>query len=170
MSSESLLYLFVSLRSLHILVAALWLGAVTLLTFFVMPAMGNLAPEVASRLGRGKFLPFMASIGGTTVLSGLLLYWHLTTGFSAVGVGSKAGMVFGIGGTLGITAAIIGAGVVGRSAKRIGELHQAADASMRNSETLKEMETLRRRLAGGGRLVFALLIAALIVMTFGHYV
>ena len=170
MSSESLLYLFVSLRSLHILVAALWLGTVTLLTMLLMPAMGNLAPEVTSRLARGKFLPYVASIGGTTVLSGLLLYWHLTNGFSAVGVGSKAGITFGIGGALGLTAAIIGAGVVGKSAKRVAELHQAADASARSSETLKEMDTLRRRLTGGGRLVVALLVAALILMTFGHYV
>lgn len=171
MSPDSLLYVFVSLRSLHVLLAALWIGAATAMTVFLMPAIGNLAPEVASRLARGKFHPFMASIAGTTVLSGIVLYWHLTNGFSAVGMGSNAGLAFGIGGVIGLAALIIGGGVVGRSAKRIAELSaQAADANTRGSETIAEMDKLRQRVTGAGRLVVTLLVVSLILMTFGHYV
>jgi hypothetical protein len=169
MSPDSMLYMFVALRSAHIAVAALWLGSAALLVWYVMPSAANLAPEIVTRLVRNKHHLFMASLGGTTVLSGLLLYWHLT-GFSAAGMGSHAGIAYAIGGVLGLTALIIGGGVVGKSAAKIAELHASAGEGARNSETTAAIQMLGRRAAGGGRVVVALLLATLILMTLGHFV
>jgi hypothetical protein len=163
MSTDSMLYVFVTLRSVHIVTAALWLGSTALLVWLVMPATANLAPEMIARLARRKLHAFMASLGGTTVLSGLLLYWHLT-GLSAAGAGSHAGIVYGIGGAAGLAAAIIGGGVVGKSVVKIAELHASSGGAASEAIVL-----LQRRVAVGGRLVAALLLATLILMTVGHY-
>ncbi len=164
MSTDSMLYVFVTLRSVHIVTAALWLGSTALLAWFVMPATGNLAPEMIARLVRHKLPAFMASLGGTTVLSGLLLYWHLT-GLSTAGAGSHIGIVYGIGGATGLAAAIIGGAVVGKSVVKIAELHAAAGGA-----TSEAIVLLQRRVATGGRLVVALLLITLILMTVGHYI
>jgi hypothetical protein len=164
MSTDSMLYVFVVLRSVHIVTAALWLGSTALLVWFVMPATGNLAPEMIARFARHKLPAFMASLGGTTVLSGLLLYWHLT-GLSAAGLGSHVGIVYGIGGAAGLAAAIIGGAVLGKSVAKIAELHATSGGA-----TSEAIELLKRRLAAGGRLVVALLLATVILMTVGHYI
>ena len=169
MSPDSMLYVFATLRSVHIAVAALWLGSAAMLVWFVMPSAGNLAPEVNTRLVRNKVHVFMGSLGGTTVLSGVLLYWHLT-GFSAPSMGTHAGIAYGIGGAMGLTALIIGGAVVGKSVEKIAALHVAAGEGARSSETTAAIQMLGRRAAGGGRVVVALLLATLIVMTLGHFV
>ena len=168
MSSDSML-VFVALRSLHIAVAALWLGSAAVLFWFVLPSAGTLAPDTIARLARHKHHAFMASIAGTTVLSGFLLYWHLT-GFSAAGMGSHPGMIFGIGGALGLSALIVGGAVIGKSASQIATLYASGEASARSTETSLAIDQLARRMAGAGRLTIALLLATLILMTLGHYV
>ena len=169
MSPDSMLYVFVTLRSVHIAVAALWLGSAALLVWYVMPSAGNLAPEMVTRLVRNKLHVYMGSLGGTAVLSGLLLYWNLTH-FSAPGMGSHAGIAYGIGGAMGLTALIIGGAVVGKSVEKIAALHISAGEGARSSETTAAIQKLRRRAAGGGRVVAGLLLATLIVMTLGHFV
>ena len=169
MSPDSMLYLFVTLRSVHIAVAALWLGSAALLVWFVMPSAANLAPELVTRLVRNKMHVFIGSLAGTTALSGLLLYWHLT-GFSAPSMGTHAGIAYGIGGAMGLTALIIGGAVVGKSVEKIAALHASAGEGARSSETTAAIQLLARRAAGGGRAVVALLLATLIVMTLGHFV
>jgi len=169
MSPDSMLYVFVTLRSVHIAVAALWLGSAALLVWFVMPSAGNLAPEMVTRLVRKKLHVYMGSLGGTTVLFCLLLYWHLTR-FSGPSMGSHAGIAYGIGGVMGLAALIIGGAVVGRSVEKIAELHASAGEGARSGETTAAIQLLARRAAGGGRAVVALLLATLIVMTLGHYV
>jgi hypothetical protein len=169
MSPDSMLYVFVTLRSVHIAAAALWLGSAAMLVWFVMPSAGNLAPEMVTRLVRKKVHVFMGAMGGTTVLLGLLLYWHLT-GFSGPGMGSHAGIAYGIGGAMGLTAMIIGGAVVGKSIEKIAELHASAGEGARSSETTASIQLLALRAAGGGRAVVALLLATLIVMTLGHFV
>jgi hypothetical protein len=169
MSPDSMLYVFVTLRSAHIAVAALWLGSAALLVWFVMPSAGNLAPEMVTRLVRKKLHVYMGSLGGTTVLTGLLLYGHLTR-FSAASMGSHVGIAYGIGGAMGLIALIIGGAVVGKSVAKIAELHTSAGEGARSSETTAAIQMLGRRAAGGGRVVVTLLLATLIVMTVGHFV
>ena len=168
--------LFLSVRVLHILFGALWLGGATLLSFFLMPALRDAGPEggrVMMGLIRRGLAAFIPSIAGLTVLSGIYLYWHFTDGFSPVVSASMGARVFGAGGVLGLVAAIIGGSVVGRSIKNaVGFMTQAAgakDADARAS-LMQRAGQLRQRAATGGLIVSVLLIITIILMAIGHYV
>ena len=167
--------LFLSLRALHVLCAALWLGSVSLLAFFVMPAIERLGPDggkVMTSLQRAGLNAFMGAIAGLTVLSGIYLYWHLTSGFDATLSATTEAKVFGLGGLLGLVAAIIGGSVVGRSARTLdataATLATTTDGATR-TQLLADMTRLRGRIKSSGSVVIVLLVITLILMAIGHY-
>jgi len=158
--------LFPWVRTLHILMAASWLGAGALLTLYLLPTLRRLGPagQPTLRSLEGLGLSrFMAANGGLTMLSGLWLYWVLTAGFNAAAVSSPMGMVFGIGGVAGILAGIIGGAVIGRSIKRL-------DALGEGSSNGPEAAALHQRIANASRLALALLLVAVVAMSLGHTV
>lgn len=158
--------LFPWVRTLHILLAALWLGAGAVLTLYLLPTLRRLGPagQPTLRSLEGLGLSrFMAAIGGLTLISGLSLYWTLTSGLNADAVRSPMGMVFGIGGLAGILAGIIGGAVIGRSIKRL-------DALGAGAETGPDAVALHHRIATASRLALALLLVAVVAMSLGHSV
>jgi hypothetical protein len=166
--------IFLSMRALHIVCAALWLGSVAMLGLFVMPAIDRLgagASQVMTNLQRTGLNAFMASIGGLTVLSGLYLYWHATADPDFAG--STAGIVFGIGGLLGLASAIVGGSVVGRGARSLAaagaELAATTDATTRTG-LLADIERLRAKVKTFGHIVMTMLLIAMILMSVAHYV
>src|SRR5262249_61896572 len=75
---------FLLVRAAHVLLATIWVGSVALTTFFLMPALEEAGPSAGPVMGalmRRKLPVFMSSIGGTTVLTGLYLYYPVTGGF-----------------------------------------------------------------------------------------
>jgi len=158
--------LFPWVRTLHILMAASWLGAGALLTLYLLPTLRRLGPagrptlRSLEGLGLSKF---MAANGGLTMLSGLWLYWVLTAGFNGDVVRSPTGLVFGIGGVAGILAGIIGGAVIGRSIKRL-------DALGEGPANGPEAVALHQRIANASRLALALLLVAVVAMSLGHTV
>jgi uncharacterized membrane protein len=168
--------LFLTIRVLHILLAAVWLGAAFFLTVFLEPTVRALGPtggQVMVGLTQRKFLVFIAIVAGTTVLTGIWLYWRFTGGFDPAVSGSISGMVFGAGGLLGIVAAVVGGSVVGRSSKQIALLAQQVAALPDGSEKASRLQTmaaLRQRLAVGSQIVIVLLIVTFVLMALGHYV
>jgi hypothetical protein len=168
--------LFLSVRALHVLCAAFWLGSVTLLAFFVMPSIDKLgadAGKVMTNLQRAGLNAFMGAIAGLTILSGIYLYWHLTSGFDPTISATTEAKVFGVGGLLGLVAAILGGSVVGRSARTLeatgATLATTTDGATR-TQLLAEMERLRARVKSSGNIVIALLVVTVILMAIGHYV
>jgi|SRR5579864_210081 len=166
--------IFLSVRALHIACAALWLGSTAMLGLFVMPAIDRLganAGAMMTNLQRTGLNAFMGSIGGLTVLSGVYLYWYATADptFS----GSTAGIVFGIGGLLGLASAIVGGSVVGRGARSLAAagatLATTTDAATRTA-LLADVERLRARVRTFGHIVMAMLLIATILMAVAHYV
>lgn len=153
-------------RSLHILTAALWLGAAALLTLFVMPsarrsgAAGGAVVAEAMRRGMGVF---MASIAGLTILSGIALYFVLFGGRSSDGLHAGA-VILMLGALAGIVAAIIGGAVLGRTARELAALA----ASPPSEATQARIAALHRRGALASKIVVALLVAALLLMTLSH--
>src|SRR3954469_25825241 len=102
MSSSTALFLI--LRAAHVLLATLWVGAVGFVTFFLMPALDEAGPAAGPVMGalvRRKIHVFMASIGGTTVVTGIYLYYRFTGGFDPALSGSMAARVFGTRGAAG---------------------------------------------------------------------
>jgi hypothetical protein len=167
--------LFLLMRVLHVLLAAVWLGSAAFITFIMMPAVNAAGPsggQVMLALNRKGMVAFMASIAGITVLTGWYLFWHFG-GFIPDVVRTRAGIVYGIGGIAGTLAAIIGGSVVGRSSKKAVEMMSRAASMAESAEKrtlLQNVERLGRRMATFGLFVVLLQILAAATMAVGHYV
>ncbi len=174
MSTAILAFLF--FRVAHVLLAAVWLGATVFATIVLMPALEDTGPAagpVFAALMRRKIHVFMASLGGTTALTGVYLYWRLTGGFDPAISGTRAAMVFGAGGIAGIVAVIVGAAVVGRNAQKVADLGARLGSipeGPARTSAAADMAAARRRAAIAGRIVIALQTIALACMAVGHYV
>ena len=167
--------LFLAVRASHVLMAALWIGSAVFVSLLLLPAVeasGSSGGQVMARLRRGVSM-YMAVLSGTTVVTGLYLFWRFTGGFDPGVSVSHAGLAFGTGGTSGILAGIIGGGVVGRSANGVANLsNQAfgmAEGPARGA-LMHQAALLRRRAKIGTRVVIMLQMIALVLMSVGHYV
>jgi uncharacterized membrane protein len=165
---------FLSVRVLHILFGAIWLGAAVFVTLLLMPAVREAGPEGGKvMMGLGRRVPvFIASVSGLAVLTGLWLYWRFTDGLDPSLMNTAGGHTFGTGGILGLVAAVIATSVVGQNMKR-------AVATMKRMETIEpaarqalmeEAIRYRQRAASGGRMVAVLLTVTIVLMGLGHYV
>src|SRR5580765_6967206 len=142
--------LFLTLRAAHVLLAAIWVGATVLTSVLLMPVIEGSGPvggQIMQSLERKGMTAFFAALGGTTVLTGIYLYWRFTGGFDPTVSSSHAGMAFGIGGVAGILAVIIGGSVIGRSSRKVlalmEQLPKAPEGQKR--ALMQEADMLRGR-------------------------
>ena len=163
---------FLTVRVLHMLMGALWLGGVTVMTFFLGPAINEAGPEGGKVMGglvRRKFLTYFPIVAGLSVLSGAWLLWRFTSGDFA----QSSFHMFATGAVLGLAAAIIGGSVVGRTANKLAALGQkaaaATDAQQRGA-IIAQMAPLKKRMHTFTLVVFFLVLGAFICMSLGHYV
>lgn len=168
--------IFLGLRVVHVLFAALWLGSAAFITWFLMPAIQQAGPSAATMMGvleRRKLSAFMGAVGGLTVLTGFALYWRLTGHFDPALSATRTAMVFGTGGVIGLIALILGGAVVGRNAKKMAALGESLSAmpdGPGRASTMAAMTAAGQRVATVGRVVVFLLMLALALMAVGHYV
>lgn len=168
--------LFLVLRIVHVLLAALWLGSTALVVLFVFPAgreAGAAAAPMMRAIGRRGLNRYMGALGGVTVLTGIYLFWRFTGGFSPDLSASRGAMVFGTGGIAGILSVIIGGAVAGRNAGRMEELSEKAVSLPDGAERaalITQSAAARDRALTGARIVLVLQIIALACMAIGHYV
>jgi uncharacterized membrane protein len=166
--------LFLSLRALHILLAALWLGAAFLLSVFVMPAVRDVGPaggQLMATLQKRKLHAFMGASAALTVLSGLWLYWVFTAGLQEQVMFSRGGLAFGIGGLCGLLAMILGGAVMGRGVARMTAMGEqmATLSDAERASHMQEITALRSRLNVVSKIILLLMIVALLLMAVGHY-
>src|SRR6478672_6532146 len=143
--------LFLTLRAAHVLLAAIWIGATVFTSVLLMPVIESSGPaggQLMQGLERKGMTAFFAALGGTTVLTGIYLYWHFTGGFDPEISRSHAGMAFGIGGVAGLLALIIGGSVIGRSSRKmLGLMEQLPKApEAQKAALLQEAAMLRGRM------------------------
>jgi uncharacterized membrane protein len=169
-------FVFLAVRAAHVLLAAAWLGTVAFIYLFLSPALDEMGPSGAAlmtTMGRRGFHPLIAAIGGTTVLTGLWLYWRFTGGFDPTASATMGARVFGAGGVAGILALVIGGAIVGRTVKKLealaAKVPATTDAAARTA-LLAEIGATKRRMAVFGKIVLALQVVALLCMAVGHYV
>ena len=168
--------LFLAMRVLHIVLAAVWFGGAVVMTFFVVPAIKEAKAgggAVMAAVQRRNFPMVMQAIAGVTVLSGIYLYWRFTGGFDPVVSASMAGRVFGTGGLAGILSIVIGASVVGRTMMKIGDIMAKAAAMPDGPEKAALMQSvapLQARAELFGKIVIVLMLIAIVTMSIGHYV
>ena len=167
---------FLSIRVLHILLAATWFGGAFVMIFFIVPAIKEArgaGGAVMAGVQRRKYHAFMQAIAGLTILSGFYLYWRFTGGFDPTLSGSLAGRVFGAGGVAGLLALIVGASVVGRTMAKVGEIVTRAQALPDGAEKAALMQSvgpLQNRAELFGKIVILLMVIAIVCMSVGHYV
>lgn len=168
--------LFLLLRAVHVLFAAVWLGMTAFVGIFLMPSMQEAGPgagPVMAGIMRRKFPVVMASLGGTVVLTGIYLYWRFTGGFDPALSSSRSAMVFGTGGTAGLLAFIIGGSMVARNAKKMAELSAKLPSMPEGPEraaVASQVEAARARVKKFTPIVLVLQMIALAAMAIGHYV
>ena len=167
---------FLTVRTLHLVLAAIWFGATFVMAMYLGPAARDAGPSggaVMSRMVQRGFDKMMAIVGGTTVLSGIWLYWRLTQGFDTSLMTSHIGLMFGAGGLVGLAGGIVGGSVVGRSSKAMFELGTRMNSMPDGPEKAAAVQTvsaLRARIAFGSRLLLMLLTIAMVLMAVGRYV
>ena len=167
--------LFLPLLVLHVLLAAVWIGSTVFMTFFVMPVFEQAGPaggQMMVALNRKGLSAFFGALGGTTVLTGIYLFWRFTGGFDPVVSGSRAGIVYSIGGLAGLIAVVIGGSIVGRSARKAVELIEQATklSETEKKARLQQVATLSQRMKSAGAIVIVLQVVALALMAIAHYV
>jgi len=167
--------LFLSLRVLHVLCAATWIGSTAFVALMLVPAIeraGASGGQVMARLDSRGYHAYMATLSILTVGTGLYLIWRFTGGFNAEVAASHASIAFCVGGTAGILALITGV-FVGRNAKRaveiIGRAAPMPDGPAKGS-LMQQAMTARQRMKTGVKVVVALQAMALVLMTLGHYI
>lgn len=167
--------LFLISRALHVLLAAIWFGALVVNIFFFVPAVQEskaAGGQVMGALMRRGYSTFLTAISGAVVLTGLYLF-HLTQGIDPIVMGSMSGRVFGVGALAGLIAAIIGPVLVGRPIKRVtaimakaGPMADGAD----KSALLQQAGALQASSILWSKITLALITVALITMSISRYV
>jgi uncharacterized membrane protein len=167
---------FLSIRVLHILLAAIWFGGAVVMMFFVVPAIQDAKGAGGAVMGavqRRKYSVFMEAVGGLTVITGFYLYWRFTGGFDPTLSASMGGRVFGTGAVAGFLALLLGSGMVSRTMKKIGKTMARANAMPDGPEKMALLATippLQAWAALFGKIVIVLMVIAIVTMSIGHYV
>jgi uncharacterized membrane protein len=110
-----------ALISLHVLAAAFWVGATIFLVGFVGPAVARAGADggafMQSLVSHSRFPVALGIAGGTTVLSGVLIFWILSGGFAPAYMHSSTGMLISYGAACGTLAIVTGV-ITGRLQQR----------------------------------------------------
>jgi uncharacterized membrane protein len=163
------------LRLVHLVVGVAWAGAVIFIAAFLLPAIRATGPSggtVLSELTQVRHMPNYL-MGGVilTILSGIALYWNDSMGFSSQWMSTGPGMTFAFGGALGIIVAILGMAVNAPTAKRMGALLAAVQASggPPSADQAAETQRLQARLLTAMRAAAILLLLATTAMSVARY-
>ncbi len=159
-------------RILHIFAAVFWVGAAWLVTFFVAPAAAALGPDGGKFMGAltQRKMPIYISIAAVvTLLAGFALYY---TRIIALGLSSTtAGMVFGLGGLVGLIAGGVGGGIVGPTTTKMAALGAeiARGGKPPTQEQAAQLAALQKRLASASLWNAILVTLALLAMATARY-
>jgi uncharacterized membrane protein len=164
------------LRVVHVLVGAFWVGAILFMAAFLAPSVRAAGPAggaVMQQLVQARRLPrWLLTAAFLTIVSGIGLYWVDSSGFQSAWLGSGPGRVFGLGGTLAVLAAILGAAVNFPTARRLTALAARVQGSGRPPapEETAEMRRLQARLGRATMVAAVLLVLATLAMAVARYV
>lgn len=167
---------FVFTRTLHIVLAAIWFGAVVVNIFFLTPSVRETKAAggqvMSAMMGRG-YVTFLQAISGIVTLTGFYLYWKLTLGFDPAASGSMPARVIGVGVITGFIASIVGPLFVGRSIKSVSRIMAKAAPladGAEKSALLQQAGALQAKSILWSKIVLVLMTISLITMSIGHYV
>src|SRR5690348_1923226 len=119
--------MLITLRLIHILSGAFWIGAALFNAILLIPtirALGPAAGPVMQHLVQVKKLPiWLLGSGVVTFLSGFSLYYLASGGFTNTGfLASGPGKTFGLGAVFALLAILVGILLTSPAAKRAGAI------------------------------------------------
>lgn len=168
--------LMILLRSIHVVLGALWVGIAVFVAFFLMPSLKEIGPDankVMVALQKRGMVTFVPAIAILTLLSGIGLLWKVSSGFGAEYMGSHMGMALSTGALAAIVGWTIGMTVVAPSMYKAATMSQALPTITAEAERNAQLATimqLRARGAAGGRWTAILLLVAVLFMAVARYV
>jgi len=163
-----------SIRAIHVLLAAFWLGSAALLALFIEPAVTEAGPAggtVMQALMRRGMARILTWVGVFTVLSGIYLLWVRSGHFASAYMGSPQGVLISLGALFGIIALMLGVHLTRPAATGLAAIGErvAASGAPPSPEDLAVMGRLSRRLRLSTRLVALTLVAAIVCMAVGSH-
>lgn len=167
--------MFLLLRVVHILLAAVWFGATVATAFYFVPAIKDAQAaggEVMAGVMKRGYSIMISSVSGLVMLTGLYLYYHFTQGFDPIISASMPGRVFGTGAIAGIVATVIGS-MVGGKARRAMTLMQKAGPMANGADKtalLQQAASIQQSMATMNKVTLVLMLIAIVTMSIGHFV
>jgi len=169
------MHLYLIIRALHVLCGALWVGIAVMSAVWLVPMTGDLGPDAAkvgASLQKRGYMIAIPAIAVTAILSGIWLYWRYTGGFSPEGSRTHAAMAFGTGGILAVLSLLVGVLLISRSMMKATALFSEAAASTNENDKRRlgaAGQRYRQRAGAAGRVVAALLVTTIVLMSIAHY-
>jgi len=166
------IYLLI-LRLVHIIAAIIWGGGALIMEFFIgRTAMntGEIGQKFVQHLmNKLRFHNFMTAMAVSTILGGILLYWHDSDGFTSAWMKSSTGIGFTIGAVFGIIAFIFGA-IFGASNAKLGAVGAQIQGKP-TAEQLSEIGALQKRIKTVSPIhVYSMLLAMIFMATARYFV
>jgi hypothetical protein len=168
------LYLII-LRILHITFGVFWAGTAFLMVLFIFPAVKKAGPDGGKILqaitGTNRFPQALAFVAAVTVITGFLLMWQLSNGFTPEWFESKYGMSLGTGG-IAATIAFLQVILINiPSFNRGGAIMKnvAASGGVPSEEQRQELMVIRNRVILSTKLIAFWLALAVITMAGARY-
>jgi uncharacterized membrane protein len=163
-------------RIVHIMAGIAWAGSVFLFVLYVQPSVAAIAPAgapfMAELLGKRRLVNVLISLGSTTVIGGLFLYWHDWHAYATFGtwIRSRFGVVMTAGAIAAILALVIGIlGTRPNVTRLLGMGRQAAEAGGPTPELAAEMARTQARLKAFARMSLGLIALAALGMSIARY-
>jgi hypothetical protein len=166
----------VILRLLHIGSGVFWAGATVYLASFVIPAATRLGPDggkFMQTLSMTNKLPMVMMVNSLlNIVSGLLLIWEFSEGFTNHWMGSTMGIIISTGGTIALIAFLIGMTVNRPAVMKIAAIGKEAALKQQppTQEQMEQLGKLRNRLGAATRLVAWMLSITVLAMAVARYV
>lgn len=158
------------LRVLHVGAGVFWAGATWTLAGFLTPAVkatGASGREVMGQIsGKLRMSDVLGVSAATNAVTGLLLYWRISSGFHSRWLASGPGIGLTIGALAGIVAFFIGLLVTRPTTVQIGALgaRLAGAEGPPEPALLQRMGALQAKLEAAGLWISILLAVAVIAM------
>jgi hypothetical protein len=163
------------LRLLHIASGVFWAGAAIYLAAFILPASKALGPDggrFMQQLANTNRLPLVMNLVSlTSIVTGLLLLWSVSSGFQPEWFGYKRGIILTLGSIAGIIAYLIGFTVNRPAAKRMAQLGKeiALAGGPPSENQQKEMAGIRQRMSSATSVIAWLLVLSVVAMSVIRY-
>jgi hypothetical protein len=163
--------LMIVLRLLHVVGGVFWVGTAIFTRFFLVPSVAATAESgqvfmrhLTTKTGLTKRVTLASYL---TVVSGTLLYWIDSQGFTSAWQSSGAGVGFGLGALAGLVGFGFGQ-VVGRKASLIGKLGSQIQGNP-TPEQIAALDQARSKMSSASAISTAFLIGSLVFMASARY-